>query len=297
MVSLFYLCLGEELVFKSLGGSNALLRVVVEEFGKKIDGVGVVAAKNFLESFARSFGKAVSLGFGDFLDSGCSEDFEHLDEHVAVAVASEEDFAGDHFSHDAADGPSVDGSSVLSAVEEEFRRSVVAGADVRDGSLSSELLGASEVADLDDSGSGVAENVFGFEIAVGNVFLGEVGECREDLLHVESDGAHGELVLADGVVHVTVDTFHAEVEVDVTVLFGVELIDETDDAFVLDSSHDVDLAVLVARVLEDLLDRDHRTGFGVLGECHDSEGTFTELLDGLVFLVGRSGSHCSNCYY
>ena len=68
-----------------------------------------------------------ALGHGLGLLLGRSaEDLDDLDELLLIVLTLEEGLSEEHFSKDAADGPCVDGGSVVGAAEDQFRGTVVA---------------------------------------------------------------------------------------------------------------------------------------------------------------------------
>ena len=71
-----------------------------------------------------------------------------------------------------------------------------------------------------------------------------------------------------------------EVEVNLVLLLprGVEEVHQLDDVAVLESPHDLQLAVLESLVLQDLLDGHHLAGLAQLGLVHDAEAAVADHL-------------------
>eukprot|EP00933_Yihiella_yeosuensis_P009250 TRINITY_DN115092_c0_g1_i1.p3 TRINITY_DN115092_c0_g1~~TRINITY_DN115092_c0_g1_i1.p3 ORF type:complete len:108 (+),score=9.41 TRINITY_DN115092_c0_g1_i1:402-725(+) len=103
----------------------------------------------------------------ELLGGGRADGLDDLGELVRGGLAGEERAAQEELCHDAAEGPYVDCGSVLGGVAHELGRAVVARADVRHVGLAlDETLGAAEVAQLDDVGAGVEEEVLGLDVSV-----------------------------------------------------------------------------------------------------------------------------------
>lgn len=119
----------------------------------------------------------------------------------------------------------TDIGSVVGSSENELRRSVVPRANVRHVRLSLDQdLGAAKVAQLEDTGGRVEEEVLGLDIAVADANRVDVGERAEELVHIQLDVVHRHCLLELGVVsRRAVDrfgnVFEHEVQVDFVLLW------------------------------------------------------------------------------
>jgi len=113
---------------------------------------------------------------------------------------------------------------IVGGTEDELRRSVVAGADVRDvGFVLDEDLGAAKIAELQNSRVGVQEEVLRLDVAVADALGVDVGERAEELVDVELDleDGHRRLHLVEesrGPVDGFRNEFLHEIEVDLILL-------------------------------------------------------------------------------
>lgn len=119
----------------------------------------------------------------------------------------------------------TDLGGIVGGTEYQLRGAVVAGADVGDvGLVGDEDLSTAKVAELENAGAGVKEEVLGFDVTVADALGMDVGERAEQLvcvqLHLEE--WHGSLELVE-VPRSTVDglwdVFKHQVEVDLVLLF------------------------------------------------------------------------------
>ena len=95
----------------------------------------------------------------------------------------------------------TDVGRVVGRAKDKLRRSVVPRADVRDVGLSLDQdLCAVKVAQLEDAGRRVEEEVLRLDVAVADPDRVDVGEGTEELVHVELDVVHRHRLLELGVV-------------------------------------------------------------------------------------------------
>eukprot|EP00355_Strombidium_rassoulzadegani_P008311 CAMPEP_0168618554 /NCGR_PEP_ID=MMETSP0449_2-20121227/6133_1 /TAXON_ID=1082188 /ORGANISM="Strombidium rassoulzadegani, Strain ras09" /LENGTH=162 /DNA_ID=CAMNT_0008659435 /DNA_START=443 /DNA_END=932 /DNA_ORIENTATION=- len=157
----------------------------------------------------------------------------------------------------------TDQTSSSSVAEDELGSPVVAGTDIGDvGFALDELLGAPEVAELDDIVVEVDEDVLGLDVAVADAHGVDVGDGSEELVGVELHEDLGHvLLLLHVVLHDLVeglwDVLHHHVQVDLVgrVALRVEEVLHLDAEGVSQDLEDLELSVLVPLVLVHLLDR------------------------------------------
>ncbi|KAI3487957.1 hypothetical protein L1887_48040 [Cichorium endivia] len=236
----------EEGVAERLDGGETRAGRVLEQSGDEVDGVGRRARTEDLGEGMRSdLGELVLHVVGvhglDLLARGRAEHLDDLDELIDAALAGEERLPLHELGHDAACGPDVDVGGVIGGAKDELGSSVVPGADVADvGLAGDEDLGGAKVAELEDAGRGVEQQVLRLDVAVADADGVDLG------------------VVARGTVDGLWDVLEDEVEEDLVLLVavGVEEGLEVDDVGVLDDAHDLELAVLEALVLKNLFDGD-----------------------------------------
>ena len=134
---------------------------------------------------------------------GRAQEADDLDELVEGGGAWEERVEEEHLGDDAAAGPEIDLGAVLGGVEEDFGGAVVARADV--GVLAKGVekgAGAAEVADFEDTGGEVDEEVGGLDVTVDDAVVVDVAEGADKVAGVLAYVAEGEL---EGVAGVVVD--------------------------------------------------------------------------------------------
>ena len=91
-------------------------------------------------------------------------------------------------------------SCVVCRAENQLRSAVVSGADIRHVRLVFDQdLGATKVAELEDSGGGVQEEVLRLDVAMADALRVDVRQRSEKLINVELDfeGRHGRLHLIE----------------------------------------------------------------------------------------------------
>lgn len=116
---------------------------------------------------------------------------------VDGSLSGEERLEQDELCEDAAERPYVDALSIVCGSEDEFRRAVVPGTQVRSVNLArTDDLGGAEVAVLDTRA--VHEYVAWLDITVGQPLAVHVGEATQELIaiHLKLDGGELFLVLA-----------------------------------------------------------------------------------------------------
>lgn len=121
----------------------------------------------------------------NLLRGGGPQHFDDLDHLVHVVLPREERSARQKLGHHAGSTPHVDGYGVVGGSENEFRRAVIARANVGDVRLvGRETLRAAKVADLDDVCLGVDEDVLGLDIAVTDAERMHVRQALKHLIGV-----------------------------------------------------------------------------------------------------------------
>lgn len=162
---------------------------------------------------------------------------------------------------------------VVGRAKDQLGGAVVARADVRDvGLVLDEDLGAAEIAELQDAGTRVQQQILGLDVAVADALGVYVGEGAEELVDVELDfqDGHGGLHLVEiprGAVDGLGDVLLHEIEVDLVLLpqpdqyplargggrvgthsLTIRVVEclELDDIWMSDDTHDLQLAVLGA---------------------------------------------------
>ena len=113
----------------------------------------------------------------------------------------------------------TDVGRVVGCPEDELGSAVVARADVADVGLArDEDLGGAKVAELEDAGGGVEEEVLGLDVAVADADGMDVHEGTEELVHIQLDLEHRHGLLELGIVPASAidglrDVFEHKVEV------------------------------------------------------------------------------------
>ena len=113
----------------------------------------------------------------------------------------------------------TDISGVVGRAEDEFRRTVVPGADVADVGLACDKnRGRAKVTELEDAGGRVKEEVMRLDVAMADADGVNVHERTEELVHIQLDLEHGHGLLELGVVpagtvHGLWDIFEHKIEV------------------------------------------------------------------------------------
>lgn len=124
----------------------------------------------------------------------------------------------------------TDVGRVVGGPKDKLRCTVVPRADVADVGLARDKnLGRPEVAELENAGSGVKEEVLGLDVPVTDADRVDVHERTEELVHVEFDLQHRHGLLKLGVVtasaiHGLGDVFENKVEVHFIFLLRLMLV-------------------------------------------------------------------------
>mmetsp|Transcript_15888 Transcript_15888/g.18402 ORF Transcript_15888/g.18402 Transcript_15888/m.18402 type:complete len:329 (-) Transcript_15888:80-1066(-) len=264
----------EERVQQALHRLQALGRVVDQNLRNEVDGVGGRSRPEDLLPRVRLDLRELELGVvrvhgHDLLFGRGSQHLDDLDELVDAGLAWEQRLAQQQLGDHAADAPHVDDRVVVGAAEDQLGRAVVARADVRHVGLAlDQLLGRAEVAQLQDVRGRVHQQVLRLDVAVADAQRVDVRQRPEHLVRVELHEQDRHALLHLHVVpHDPVDglgdVVHDHVEVDFVrlVAAGVERVLHRDDVGVVQLFHNLELSVLVALVLVDLLDGDDFAGF------------------------------------
>eukprot|EP00754_Rhynchopus_humris_P013920 Rhum_TRINITY_DN14356_c14_g1::Rhum_TRINITY_DN14356_c14_g1_i1::g.84606::m.84606 len=222
----------------------------------------------------------------DLLTRGRAQHLDDLHQLVDARLSREQRLPDEQLGEDAAQRPHVDGGGVVRGTEDELRGTVIPRADVGHVGLSlHQLLGAAEVAQLQDTCGGVDKQVLGLDVAVTDVqvLAMDVVEGPAELVHEEldEDERHKLLVLGEvpgEAVHCVRHVLQDQVQVQLLRLLavGVEAVLHVDDVAVGQEAHDLELAVLVPLVLQHLLDGHHLARLHNLGEEHDTEGAMAD---------------------
>ena len=189
----------------------------------------------------------VGVHGADLLAGRSSQNLDDLNQLVDARLSLEKRLAEHELSHDTSSGPDIctdisktcvfyfilfgarerghtNLGGIVGGTEYQLRSAVVAGADVGDvGLVGDQNLSAAKVAELENAGAGVQEEVLGLDVTVADAFGMDVGERAEQLvcvqLHLEE--WHGSLELVE-VTRSTVnglwDVFKHQVKVDLVLL-------------------------------------------------------------------------------
>lgn len=268
---------------ENLDGGGPLFGRVLEHGLEQLDGVGQRALEYAGEGVGaylwEALLRAVMRVHGlDLVAGRRAQHFYDLDELINAVSTGEKWLAQHELGHDADAAPHVDLGSVVDGAEYEFWGAVVARADVRDvGFAPYQDLGAAEVAQLEDACSRVAQQVAGLDISVADAERVDVAEGAEKLVgeQLDDDVGHGLSCAGEPErfgVYRTGHVFKHEVEVDVFVLGGEEICMEADYVDVADVTHDFELSVFEATVLEHSLDGDLLSRGNYAGLEHETKG-------------------------
>mmetsp|Transcript_104835 Transcript_104835/g.254445 ORF Transcript_104835/g.254445 Transcript_104835/m.254445 type:complete len:282 (-) Transcript_104835:109-954(-) len=209
-----------------------------------------------------------------------AQNLDDLDQLVHAALAWEDRLSEDELGRHAGGGPDVDDRGVVRRPEDELRGAVVPRADVRHVGLPPhQPLGGAKVAELERVRPPVHEEVLRLDVPVADPHCVDVGAGPAHLVGVElnKDVRHRLLHLIV-VLHDAVDRIRAILHHDIEVRLaglvagGVEGVLQLHDVGVPELLHYLQLAVLVALVLEDLLDCHGLTSFDHLGLVDNAEG-------------------------
>ena len=198
----------------------------------------------------------------DLLARRRPQNFDDFDELVDTAFSREDRLPQHKLCDHAAYRPDVNVGSVVGVSEDELRGAVVSRADVGNvGFAADELLGTAEVAELEDVRTSVNEDVLWLDVPVADALRVDVGDRAQQLVRVQLHQQvrhhllHLQVLLHHSVGRVW-DEVHDNVEVDLfgLVTVSVERLAHLDAVGVVEHLEDLKLSVLVALVLEDLLD-------------------------------------------
>ena len=184
---------------------------------------------------------------------------------INAALSREDGLAEHQLSNDAAHGPDIDVGAIVGISEDELRGAVVARADVGNVWLAlDQLLCAAKVAQFEDVGASVDEDVLRLDISVADSLRVDVRNRAQKLVRVELDEKVGDhlfhfQVLLHHAIGRVGNKVHDNIEVDLLglVAVSVERLAHLDAVRVVQHLQDLQLTVLVPFVLEHLLDR-HR---------------------------------------
>ena len=116
-----------------------------------------------------SVGSVVGVHLINLIWSGSAQHLDDLDGLVDVVLSREEREAGEQFGNHTGSTPHIYGDCVVRSAKNELRSAVVAGADIGDVGLRwGESFSTSEVADLNDMGAHINEDVLGLNVAMAN---------------------------------------------------------------------------------------------------------------------------------
>lgn len=133
-----------------------------------------------------SVGSVTGVHLINLIWRGSAQHLDNLDGLVDVVLSGEEREAGEQFSNHTGSAPHIDCDCVVRSAKNELRSAVVAGADIGDVGLRwGEPLGTSKVADLNDVGTHINEDVLGLNVAMTNSQTVQIGQALEHLVCVE----------------------------------------------------------------------------------------------------------------
>mmetsp|Transcript_12686 Transcript_12686/g.54479 ORF Transcript_12686/g.54479 Transcript_12686/m.54479 type:complete len:328 (-) Transcript_12686:173-1156(-) len=232
----------------------------------------------------------------NLLARGRPENFYNLNQLVHAGFAREQGLAQEQLSHDAPQGPYVDGGGVLRGAEDELGGAVVSRADVGDvGLRPDENLRAAKVAELELVRPRVHQQVLGLDVAVTDPAAVDVGQRPGHLVRVElhqhvRHPLRGLRVHLAQPVHGVRHKLEHEVQVHLLLLVrAVEAVLQADNVRVVQDAHDLQLAVLETLILQHLLDRDDVARLHARRLEHHAEGAIPDNLDSLVGFARRVG--------
>ncbi len=277
----------EPRVLESLASRNSVSGVITEQLVQEVDTIAVEHGE---------FGSEV-LGFPLGEDGGVvleatdarpqtvhvgrsSEEFEDLEELADFGVTTEEDLAAGEFSHDATDGPEIDGRGVVLLTEENFGGAVPEGDDLVSVGVHGDLEGAGETEVGDLEGVVVLEeDVGGLQVAVNDAVAVAEVETFEELSHENLELTSEEGLLAvESLLEILVDVLEDEEELGAV----ADNVEEVDDVAVVNFLEDGDLTegglrnTFVAAVEAHLLEGDNLAGLTIDGAIDDTICTFTK---------------------
>jgi len=225
--------------------------------------------------------------------SRSSQDLDDFNELVYSTLSRENRLANHEFSNDTADRPNVNLRGVIGVPKNEFRSSVISGADIGHIWLSlDELFGASEVTHFQGVRRGIDEHILRLDVSMANADSVDVGNGSEHLVGVEFDHETWDWLLhLEELLHYFVDGVgdevhhHVEVYLIWVITVSVEVLSHLHAVRVVQHFQNLELPVLVTLVLEHLL---YCHVLSCL--CHDrfehhSEGTIS---NDLLSIVGKA---------
>mmetsp|Transcript_58256 Transcript_58256/g.102476 ORF Transcript_58256/g.102476 Transcript_58256/m.102476 type:complete len:215 (-) Transcript_58256:540-1184(-) len=115
-----------------------------------------------------------------------AEDLDDLHQLVDTAAAGEDGRADQQLGEHAALRPHIDHRAVVRGPEDQLRRAVEAGADVRHIGLAfHKRLGGTEVAELEDLSDGVNQQVVRLDVSVADAHAVDVRQRAGQLVHIQ----------------------------------------------------------------------------------------------------------------
>mmetsp|Transcript_9353 Transcript_9353/g.23285 ORF Transcript_9353/g.23285 Transcript_9353/m.23285 type:complete len:346 (+) Transcript_9353:247-1284(+) len=253
----------------SLEGLDARVGRIAQEARDQLDGVRRRAGAEDLVPRVRLDLRELVLGIVlvhrlDLLQGGCAEHLDDFDELVHAGLAREERHAEEQLGEHAAHRPDVDAARVVCGAKYQLGGPIVAGANVRHVRLAlDQNLGTAKVAELEQVGLGVDEQVLRLDVAMAHAERMNVRERAAELVRVQLHVQQREGLLGFGVVprhavHGLRDEVHHEVQVGLVRLlsFRVEIVVKSSHVAVVQHLHDLQLTVLEALILQHLLDGD-----------------------------------------
>ena len=290
----------EPRMLKSLASRNSIRRMITEHLTKEINTITIQHGQLGRQVLSIPLGEHVGviLEIGNTrpqsIDiSGSTKEFEDLEELTDFSITTEENLTAAEFSHDAANGPHVDGGRIVLFTEEDFGGAVPEGDDFVSVGVHGDLEGTSkaEVSNLE----GVVvleEDVGGLQVTVNDAVTVAEVETFEELGHEDLEFAAEEgLSAVDGLLEILVDVFEDEEELGAV----ADDIEEIDNVAMVNFLEDRNLTkgslgnTFITTVEAHLLEGDDLTSLAVDGTVNDTISTFTEnFLESITFKRARS---------
>mmetsp|Transcript_27146 Transcript_27146/g.68916 ORF Transcript_27146/g.68916 Transcript_27146/m.68916 type:complete len:393 (+) Transcript_27146:146-1324(+) len=285
----------EERVGAALQTRRARLGIVDQEPGDEVDGLlGRAGAEDLVPRVRLDLRelelRVIRVHRHELLARRRAEHLDDLDELIHAALPGEDGLPQDQLRRDARGRPDVDDRRVVRGAEDQLWRAVIARADVGDVGLAlHQPLRRAEVAELQDVGAAVDQKVLRLDIAVADADSVNVPTRSAHLVRVElyEDLWHRRLhliVVLHHPVHRVGAVLHDDVEVGLARLVtrGVEGVLQLHHVGVPELLHDLKLAILVALVLEHLLDGHRLASLHNLRLVDDAEGAAAQDTLGVV---------------